>query len=239
MEQAPITLSKQKKETLISDSKESSVLKPGNHCAGILREPSQLYYFSKRLMDLMLSLIGIIVLIPVFLLIAIWVKLEDGGDILHFREIIGKHGHHFFALKFRTMIPDADAYLEQYPELMTEYQINMKLIHDPRVTHIGKFLRKSSLDELPQLINVLIGQMALVGPRIIHPSELQRYGEHAQKLLSVKPGITGFWQISGRQNTSYRERVMLDMSYIDRRSFMLDLIILVKTLKVFIVHTGA
>src|SRR5881227_2068042 len=115
----------------------------------------------------------------------------------------------------------------------------MKLVCDPRVTRVGKFLRKTSLDELPQLFNVLVGQVSLVGPRIIHPSELPRFGQYAQKRLSVKPGITGLWQISGRQHISYDERVQLDMQYIDSRSLIGDLTILIKTLKVFIVHTGA
>ena len=115
----------------------------------------------------------------------------------------------------------------------------MKLVCDPRVTRVGRFLRKTSLDELPQLFNVLVGQMSLVGPRIIHPSELPRFGKFASKRLSVKPGITGLWQISGRQHISYEERVLLDMRYIDTRSFIVDFTILVKTLKVFIVHTGA
>ena len=137
------------------------------------------------------------------------------------------------------MIPDAEAYLAKHPELMRKYQQHMKLEHDPRVTRTGRFLRKTSLDELPQLFNVLVGQMSLVGPRIIHPTELPRYGEYARKRLSVKPGITGLWQISGRQHISYNERVSFDMQYIDARSFLVDLIILVKTLKVFIVHTGA
>src|SRR5207249_1323502 len=123
--------------------------------------------------------------------------------------------------------------------LMRKYQQNMKLEYDPRITKVGRFLRKTSLDELPQLFNVLIGQMSLVGPRIIHPSELPRFGQYAQKRLSVKPGITGLWQISGRQHISYDERVQLDMQYIDSRTFIVDLAILVKTLKVFIVHTGA
>jgi len=186
-----------------------------------------------------MSLVGIIFLLPVFLIIALCIKLDDGGPILHFREIIGQHGRRFFALKFRTMIPDADAYLAQHPELMRKYQQNMKLKHDPRITRVGKFLRKTSLDELPQLFNVFVGQMSLVGPRIIHPSELPRYGEYAPKRLAVKPGITGLWQISGRQHISYDERVRLDMHYIDTRTFAFDLAILVKTLRVFIVHTGA
>ena len=115
----------------------------------------------------------------------------------------------------------------------------MKLANDPRITRVGKFLRKTSLDELPQLFNVLVGQMSLVGPRIIHPSELPRYGEWAQKRLSVKPGVTGLWQVSRRQHFCYEERILLDMHYIDSRSFIADFAILVKTFKVFIIHTGA
>jgi exopolysaccharide production protein ExoY len=205
----------------------------------IVREPSLVYFMAKRLVDIALAFIGILVLMPVFLTIAICIKLDDGGEVLHFREIIGKHGQRFHALKFRTMIPDADKYLAKHPELMRKFQQNMKLEHDPRITRVGRFLRKTSLDELPQLFNVLVGQMSLVGPRIIHPSELPRYGKYAPKRLSVKPGITGLWQISGRQHISYDERVLLDMRYIDTRSFIVDLAILVKTLKVFIVHTGA
>jgi len=204
-----------------------------------VHEPSQLYFLAKRFIDISLSVFGIIALMPVLLIIALCIKLDDGGSILHFREIIGKNGRRFYALKFRTMIPDADSYLAKHPELLQKFQKNMKLERDPRVTRMGRFLRKTSLDELPQLVNVLVGQMSLVGPRIIHPSELSRFGQYAQKRLSVKPGITGLWQISGRQHISYDERVQLDMRYIDSRSFIVDLTILIKTLKVFIVHTGA
>jgi lipopolysaccharide/colanic/teichoic acid biosynthesis glycosyltransferase len=205
----------------------------------IVCEPSLLYYAVKRFFDIALSALGILVLIPVFLVIAACIKLDDGGEILHFREIIGQNGRRFFALKFRTMIHNADEYLAKHPELMRKYMQNMKLERDPRITRVGRFLRKTSLDELPQLFNVLVGQMSLVGPRIIHPSELPRYGEWARKRLSVKPGITGLWQISGRQHISYSERVRLDMHYIDHRSLFTDAAILIKTLKVFIVHTGA
>src|SRR5215471_20236996 len=150
-----------------------------------IHHPSLLYFASKRCIDITLALFGIIVLMPVFLIIALCIKLDDGGSILHFREIIGKSGRRFFALKFRTMIPNADTYLTKHPELLQKFQQNMKLEHDPRITRMGKFLRKTSLDELPQLFNVLVGQMSLVGPRIIHPSELSRYGPWAQKRLSV------------------------------------------------------
>src|SRR6266487_5703258 len=126
----------------------------------VVHEPSLLYYFSKRLIDITFSALGIVLLMPIFLIIAICIKLDDGGKILHFREIIGQHGRRFFALKFRTMIPDADVYLAKHPELMKKYQRNMKLACDPRITRMGKFLRKTSLDELPQLFNVLVGQMS-------------------------------------------------------------------------------
>lgn len=204
----------------------------------IVREPSMVYYVSKRLLDIMLSALGIVFLLPVLLIIMLCIKFDDGGQLFHFREIIGLHGRRFRALKFRTMIPNADIYLAQHPELLRKFQQNMKLERDPRITRIGHFLRKTSLDELPQLFNVLVGQMSLVGPRMIHPSELPRYGEWATKRLAVRPGITGLWQISGRQRTSYEERIMYDMRYIDSRSCINDMVILVKTPKVLFKPTG-
>jgi lipopolysaccharide/colanic/teichoic acid biosynthesis glycosyltransferase len=238
MEQISVTMPNRAEEMPASQDKAGSIF-AGIISTGIVREPSTLYHVSKRIIDILLSFFGIILLIPAFLIIAIYIKLDDGGDILHFREIVGLHGRRFYALKFRTMRQDADTYLAKHPELMRKYLQNMKLDRDPRITHAGRFLRKTSLDELPQLFNVLVGQMSLVGPRIIHPSELPRYGEWSQKRLAVKPGITGLWQISGRQHISYDERVLLDMRYIDNRSLIVDFTILLKTLKVFIVHTGA
>ena len=205
----------------------------------IVREPSLFYCILKRITDIVLSAVGILILMPVFLVIMVCIKLDDGGKILHLREIVGRHGRRFYALKFRTMIPNADEYLAKHPELLQKYQQNMKLERDPRITRIGRFLRRTSLDELPQLFNVFVGQMSLVGPRMIHPSELPRYGKWAQKRLSVKPGITGLWQIHGRGHTSYEERIMFDMRYIDTFSYKNDIGILFKTFKVFIIHTGA
>jgi lipopolysaccharide/colanic/teichoic acid biosynthesis glycosyltransferase len=204
----------------------------------IIHEPSLFYHALKRSIDIVLAIIGIVVLIPVFLVIAICIKLDDGGDILFSQERIGLGGRRFIMLKFRTMIRDADAYLERHPELLLEYQKNVKLKSDPRITCAGRFLRKTNLDEVPQLFNVLVGHMSLVGPRTVPASELIRYGEYAQKRLTVKPGITGLWQISENRHVSYNERIPLDMYYIDHRSCITDLIILFKTLKVFIVHTG-
>lgn len=207
--------------------------------ADIIWQPSLFFDFAKRCTDIFCALLGLLLLSPVFLWIAFRIKRHDGGPVFHMREIVGLKGQHFFAYKFRTMILDADGYLERHPDLLQLYQKNMKLMRDPRVTAVGHFLRKSSLDELPQLINVLLGQMSLVGPRMIHPSELTRYGAYADKRLSVKPGITGLWQISGRQYIAYDERVVLDMQYIDTRTLCLDWHILLKTLKVFVIHTGA
>lgn len=237
MEQITVTLPKRSEE--VSTSQIKADLHTGVISTTIVHEPSMLYYALKRFVDIILAVFGIVVLAPIFLFIAICIKCDDGGSILHFREIIGMHGRRFYALKFRTMRTDADEYLAKHPELMRKYQQNMKLDKDPRITRVGQFLRKTSVDELPQLFNVLVGQMSLVGPRIIHPSELPRYGEYAEKRLLVKPGITGLWQISGRQHISYDERVLLDMRYIDNRSSIVDFTILMKTLKVFIVHTGA
>ncbi len=134
--------------------------------------------------------------------------------------MIGLHGRRFTLLKFRTMIPDADAYLEKHPELKAEYQKNMKLQYDPRITRLGRFLRKTYLDELPQLFNVLVGQMSFVGPRAIHQRELA-FMVSMWRRESVKPGMTGLWQISPDRYRCYEDRISLDMRYIDTRSFFL------------------
>lgn len=235
LEQKTQTITQQREVDLEAALYETSIL---DVSASGGSEPRTLYHITKRFLDILLALTGIIILIPLFLVIALCIKLDDGGNILHFREIIGLHNRRFFALKFRTMIPDADAYLVNHPQLLQEYKQNMKLEVDPRITRIGGFLRRTSLDELPQLFNVLMGQMTLVGPRMIHPMELPRYGKHAQKRLSVKPGITGLWQLYGRRKDSLETRIALDMEYIDTRSIRLDLVILLKTLKVFIIQTG-
>ncbi len=136
------------------------------------RNPSLFYRTSKRLLDVVLATVGIVALLPVFFVVAVCIKLEDGGDVFYFREMVGLHGRRFTMFKFRTMIPHADSYLEQHPELKLAFQENMKLQHDPRITRTGRFLRKIYLDELPQLFNVLIGHMSIVGPRAIHQREL-------------------------------------------------------------------
>jgi len=176
----------------------------------------------KRIIDAVGALILLVLLAPVFVVIAIVVLVTDGWPIIYRRRVVGPAGE-FDAFKFRTMHKDADRLLEQDDELLAAYRDNFKLKCDPRVTRAGAFLRKFSLDELPQLFNVLIGQMSLVGPRMITAPELEKYGEHQRLLLTVKPGLTGYWQVHGRQEVSYPERVRMDVEYIRTWSLSKDL----------------
>jgi lipopolysaccharide/colanic/teichoic acid biosynthesis glycosyltransferase len=185
-------------------------------------------FLLKRGLDVFGALALLTFLLPVLLIIAILVLLEDGRPVVYRRRVLGRQGE-FDAFKFRSMRSDADLILASDPALRTEFERNFKLKHDPRVTKTGAFLRKYSLDELPQLFNVLRGQMSLVGPRMITAPELQKYGAYQNLLLSCKPGITGYWQVRGRQNVSYEERVRMDMYYIENWSLGMDLRILADT----------
>ena len=179
------------------------------------------YDFVKRLVDVAGSLILILALSPVFLLTSVVVLAMDGAPILYRRRVVGRVGE-FDAFKFRTMRRDADQRLATDRSLRQAFHENFKLRCDPRVTRLGAVLRKFSLDELPQLFNVLRGQMTLVGPRMITAPELEKYGEHQYELRKVKPGLTGYWQVYGRQEVSYAERVEMDLNYIRNRSLWLD-----------------
>ena len=156
------------------------------------------------------------------------VALEDGWPVIYRRRVVGVTGE-FDAFKFRSMRKDADAILAADPVLQSEFEENFKLKKDPRLTRVGSLLRKYSLDELPQLFNVLKGQMSLVGPRMKTPTELGKYGDSKKLILSMKPGITGYWQVHGRQNVTYDERVRMDMHYVQNWSLLMDLSILFKT----------
>jgi exopolysaccharide production protein ExoY len=190
----------------------------------------------------LLALLILAVLGPLMLLLA-WLIRRDGGPATfeHFR--VGCGGRLFRCLKFRTMQPDAERALEELlgrnPELRGEWQRAHKLAHDPRVTPVGRWLRRLSLDELPQLLNVLRGEMALVGPRPVTVPELHRYGAARWHYLRVPPGITGLWQVSGRNRLAYAQRVELDRLYVERRSIWLDCKILAKTLIVVLTRDGA
>ena len=203
-------------------------------------EKVSLYSITKKIMDLVLSFIGLILLIPVFLILAILVKLDSKGPVFYAHTRKGKNRSDIKIYKFRTMYSNSDEIFESFSdEQKEEYYKNFKLDNDPRVTKVGDFLRRTSLDEIPQLINVLKGDLSLVGPRPIVEKEICKYGQYADKLFSVIPGITGYWQSHGRSDTSYDERVKMDMYYIDNKSILLDIKIMFKTVISVIKKEGA
>lgn len=182
----------------------------------------------KGTIDVIGASLLIVLLAPVFIAIAAMIWVANGRPIIYRRRVVGRCGE-FDAFKFRTMRPDADVVLEADKDLRRTFHESYKLKSDPRVTKLGAVLRKFSLDELPQLFNVLVGQMSLVGPRMITAPELEKYGEHQVLLLTVKPGLTGHWQVYGRQEVSYAERVQMDIEYIRNRSLKTDVKLLMLT----------
>ncbi len=182
----------------------------------------------KRILDIFCSILFLVLFSPVLAVLAFLIKCQDGGPVLFRRRVVGPNGA-FDAFKLRSMRVDADEVLRRDPILCQEFEVNFKLKDDPRVTPLGTILRKASLDELPQLWNVLKGEMSLVGPRMITPGELEKYGEAEWIFRCVRPGLTGYWQIQGRQQVSYERRVEMDLFYVHHWSFLLDLKILLKT----------
>jgi exopolysaccharide production protein ExoY len=197
----------------------------------------------KRVFDMTVAALMLFVLFPLMLGIALVVRFSDGGSVLFRQTRVGWGGRHFTCLKFRSMVPDAQATLEEHlarnAKAREEWERSQKLSDDPRITAIGAFLRKTSLDELPQLYNVLVGDMSLVGPRPILQSETARYREHLQSYLSVRPGVTGLWQVSGRSDCSYPERVALDVRYVREWRLLLDFLILVRTIPAVLNQRGS
>ena len=197
---------------------------------------------TKRCMDFVAAIVGGIVLLPVLFYLAVAVKMSSRGPIFYGHERIGRYGRRFKAWKFRTMFQDSnlvlDQYLEANPDLQEEWNRDHKLRFDPRITRIGRFLRKTSLDELPQLWNVIWGDMSLVGPRPIVDEEKIKYGQYYGLYTMVKPGITGLWQVSGRNNTTYDERVQLDAYYVRNWSPWIDVVLLFKTIRI-VLFAGA
>ncbi|MEQ8539834.1 MAG: sugar transferase [Coleofasciculus sp. D1-CHI-01] len=194
--------------------------------------------FAKRLFDVVFSLSILTLFFPIYLLLAILIAISSPGPIFYVQERIGKDYKPFSCIKFRTMVENAD---EMLIEMMTEstsiryeFEANFKLKEDPRVTWIGKFLRYTSLDEFPQFWNVLKGDMSVVGPRPLVPEEMHKYGRYMDKILTIKPGITGLWQVSGRNDIPYKRRVQIDVYYVNFQNFWLDLWLLLKTIGVMI-----
>jgi Undecaprenyl-phosphate galactose phosphotransferase WbaP len=196
----------------------------------------------KRLMDIAGATVLLILLTPLMALIALLVR-QSGPGIIFAHTRVGRDGRLFPCYKFRTMLPNAQAVLDHMlatqPHLRAEWQRDFKLKDDPRITRIGHFLRKYSLDELPQFWNVLRGDMSLVGPRPVIPTELDRYGAEAASYLAVRPGVTGLWQVSGRNDIEYAERVELDAAYVTQQCLLLDLTILFRTVTVVFQRRGA
>ncbi len=193
----------------------------------------------KALLDYVVVIPTLLLIWPLFLLIAIAIKLDSPGPIIYRRRVVGQNGVVFDAFKFRTMYVNGAEIIARYPKLKAELDKNYKLKCDPRVTRVGKLLRKFSLDELPQLFNVLAQDMSIVGPRIVTQPEVEKYGVYGERLLSVMPGLTGLWQVSGRSNTTYDERIQLDMQYISSWSIWLDIKILFKTIPAVAKGDGA
>ena len=193
----------------------------------------------KTVLDYGIAIPAAIVFIPFFLIIAILIKLDSRGSIIYLRRVMGVNGKQFNAFKFRTMRTDGDEILAAHPELVEEYKNCYKIKDDPRVTKLGKILRKTSIDELPQIFNILKNEMSLVGPRMICPDELEKYNQWDINLLTVKPGLTGLWQVRGRSDVSYEERVRFDMFYIRNWTIWLDLQIILQTIPTVIFRRGA
>jgi exopolysaccharide biosynthesis polyprenyl glycosylphosphotransferase len=193
----------------------------------------------KLLLDWALTIPGVIVLAPLFLLVGLAIKVDSPGPVFHRRRVMGVNGTQYDAYKFRSMQVNGNKILTDRPDLRSELALNHKLKEDPRVTRVGKLLRRTSIDELPQLLNVLRREMSLVGPRMIAPNEMAKYDQWGINLLTVKPGITGLWQVSGRSDISYEQRVQMDMYYIRNWSIWLDLQLLWQTFPAVVKGKGA
>ena len=209
----------------------------------MVKHPSRGYLFAKRVTDIVLSVIALILLSPVFLVIWLLDSFGDNKGPVFFKQTrIGMHHQPFKIYKFRSMIVNADEILHQDPELYQKYVANnykLEPEEDPRITRLGRILRKTSLDEIPQFINILKGEMSLIGPRPVVKEEVEIYGDRADKFLSVKPGAMGLWQSSGRSNIGYPERCDLELSYVDHASYWYDCRILFKNLISIFKSTGA
>lgn len=198
------------------------------------------YLITKRYMDVIGALVGLILLSPVFLIVALLIKYEDPKGAVLFKQVrIGKGGKEFYMYKFRSMVTDAEEKLKDLLEYNEVSGAMFKMKEDPRITKIGKFIRRTSIDELPQLINVLQGEMSLVGPRPPLLREVKEYTSYDKQRLLVTPGCTGLWQVSGRSNLSFEQMVELDVYYIIQRNIMLDIKILLRTVKVLLKSNDA
>lgn len=211
----------------------------GTRSSGV-RAQNKGYLFVKRVMDIVVSGIGLLIMVLPMLLIVVLIKLESKGPAFYVHNRIGKNGKPLPLLKFRSMYLNADQMIDSFtPEQKAEWEENFKLEDDPRITKVGNFLRKSSLDELPQLVNILKGELSIVGPRPVVEKELEKYGENKEKFLSVTPGLTGYWQAYARSSCSYEQRMEMELSYVDRANFWWDIKIIFATFGAVLRGDGA
>ena len=200
----------------------------------------KVYIKIKRVIDVIFASIALILLSPVFAIIAIAIKIDSKGPVFFAHKRIGKNGKIIKLYKFRSMVINAEELIKSFtPEQMREYKENYKLTNDPRITKVGKFLRKTSLDELPQLINIINGDLSIIGPRPVVADELEKYGTNKDKFLSVTPGLTGYWAANGRSNTTYEQRMEMELYYIDNLSLKMDIKVFFKTILSVVKKEGA
>ncbi len=197
------------------------------------------YRWTKRIFDIVVALLLLVILFPLFVVVGLLIAAHDGFPVIYRHRRVGQHGRTIHILKFRSMVKNAEKVLEADPVLYAEFLKTFKLEHDPRVTKVGAFLRKTSLDEIPQLLNVLAGEMSLVGPRPVVLNELQRYEDREDVYLATFPGCAGLWQCSGRSDTTYQERIRLDLEYYENASFWNDVSILIRTAVAVVAKKGA
>ncbi|MFC7395277.1 sugar transferase [Scopulibacillus cellulosilyticus] len=203
-------------------------------------EKNKSYLFAKRLIDIVGALMGMIFLSWLFLIAAIFIKIEDPKGSIFFKQVrVGKSGKLFFMYKFRSMVPDAEGKLKELLENNEASGAMFKIKKDPRITKVGKFIRRTSIDEFPQLLNVLKGDMSLVGPRPPLPREVKSYNYYEKQRLLVNPGCTGLWQINGRSNVGFKKMVELDLNYINNRSIVNDIKIIFKSISLLFRSKGA
>ena len=200
----------------------------------------KVYIKIKRVIDVILASVALILLSPLFAIIAIAIKIDSKGPVFFAHKRIGKNGKIIKLYKFRSMVINAEELIKSFtPEQMREYKENYKSTNDPRITKVGKFLRKTSLDELPQLINIINGDLSIIGPRPVVADELEKYGVNKDKFLSVTPGLTGYWAANGRSNTTYEQRMEMELYYIDNLSLKMDIKVFFKTILSVLKKEGA
>lgn len=205
-----------------------------------VKKNKKIYIKVKRVIDAILATIALIILSPLFAIIAIAIKLDSKGPVFFEHKRIGKNGKIIKLYKFRSMVVNAEELIKSFtPEQMKEYKENYKLTNDPRITRVGKFLRKTSLDELPQLLNIINGDLSIIGPRPVVADELEKYGVNKDKFLSVTPGLTGYWAANGRSNTTYEQRMQMELYYIDNLSLKMDIKVFFKTILSVVKKEGA